>query len=58
MTDELFDTMFEDDEIYSVSDDGTEAVVTVIGADEDGVEEYYVYNRDTGIMVWYLEFDY
>lgn len=58
MTEELFDTMFEYDEIYSVSDDGTEAVVTVIGADEDGVEEYYVYNRDTGIMVWYLEFDY
>ena len=57
MNDEIFDEIFGDPEIYTITDNGTEAVVTYAfdGADDS---EQYVYNRDTGIMVWSFEFDY
>lgn len=54
MNDEVFSAMFEDDDFYTITDDGTEAVAYY---DYGDCYEQFTYNRDTGIMIWSFDFD-
>ena len=56
MNDELFDAIFEDDDFYTFTDNGDEVIASYTY--DDGCVEQYVYNRDSGIMVWSFEYYY
>lgn len=56
MNDELFDAIFEDDDFYTFTDNGDEVIASYTY--DDGSVEQYVYNRDSGIMVWSFEYYY